>query len=81
MTRTSDTSSGLRPAGMSAATFARALRALEQAVGADHVFAAENDRYAYADHFAGDESLHQPCGAVAPANTAEKLLSPVLMKS
>ena len=71
MTRTSDTSSGLRPAGMSAATFARALRALEQAVGAEHVFAAENDRYAYADHFAGDESLHQPCGAVAPANTAE----------
>ena len=71
MTRTSDTSSGLRPAGMSAATFARALRALEQTVGADHVFTAENDRYAYADHFAGDESLHQPCGAVAPANTAE----------
>ena len=71
MTRPSDTSSGLRPAGMSAATFARALRALEQAVGAEHVFAAENDRYAYADHFAGDESLHQPCGAVAPANTAE----------
>ena len=59
------------PAGFTAARFARAVRALEQVVGTDHVFVDEADRRAYADHFAGDESLHQPCGAVAPASTAE----------
>lgn len=48
-----------------------AWRAFAAAIGADQVFTSDEDRSAYADHFAGDEAKHQPAGALSPANAEE----------
>ena len=48
-----------------------AWRAFAAAIGADQVMTTPDDRSAYADHFAGDESRHEPAGALAPANAEE----------
>jgi 4-cresol dehydrogenase (hydroxylating) flavoprotein subunit len=48
-----------------------ALRDFAAAIGKDHVFAGEDDRIAYSDHFAADEAKHQPIAAVAPATVEE----------
>ena len=55
-----------------AADVARALKAFAGVVGADHVFATAEDREAYSDHFAPDQTRHEPAGAVAP-ETAEQV--------
>ena len=55
-----------------AADLAHALKAFAGVVGADHVFAREDDREAYSDHFAPDPVRHEPAGAVAP-ETAEQV--------
>lgn len=48
-----------------------AWRAFADAIGAQWVMTGEVDRRAYSDHFAQDESVHAPAGAVAPANAEE----------
>jgi 4-cresol dehydrogenase (hydroxylating) flavoprotein subunit len=48
-----------------------AFRAFAAAIGKDHVMTSDDDRIAYSDHFAGDESKHQPGAALAPANVEE----------
>ena len=53
--------------GLNAAT----ARSFAAAIGSDWVMTRDDDRFAYSDHFAGDESRHRPCGALAPANTDE----------
>lgn len=53
------------------ATLARALKAFAAIVGAENVFSTEEDQVAYSDHFASDQSLHQPAGAIAPVSVEE----------
>lgn len=53
------------------ASNSRAFRAFANAIGDQWVMTSEEDRAAYSDHFAADEKLHQPSGAIAPANTEE----------
>ncbi|MES2302592.1 MAG: FAD-dependent oxidoreductase [Pseudomonadota bacterium] len=48
-----------------------AWRAFAAAIGKDHVLTSEEDRSDYADHFAADETKHEPAGALAPANAEE----------
>ncbi len=48
-----------------------AFRAFAKTIGAEWVMTNAEDRSAYADHFAADETLHQPAGAIAPATTEE----------
>jgi len=48
-----------------------ALAAFAGVVGADAVFSGEEDRAAYSDHFALDETRHAPIAAVAPASVEE----------
>jgi 4-cresol dehydrogenase (hydroxylating) len=48
-----------------------AARAFAAAIGGEWVMTAEDDRFAYSDHFAGDEARHRPGGALAPASTEE----------
>ncbi|MDP3549185.1 MAG: FAD-binding oxidoreductase [Novosphingobium sp.] len=48
-----------------------AWRAFAAAIGKDQVMITEEDRNAYADHFAADESKHEPAGALAPASAEE----------
>lgn len=59
----------IRPPGLSAAAFDRALTALSGVVGADWVLASDSDRATYADSYAmGDGRDHAPSAAVAPAS-------------
>ena len=59
------------PPGLTAAALDRALKAFARVVGADQVFATEEDRETYADKFAIDEAHHQPLAGIAPASAAE----------
>ena len=59
------------PPGVTAAAFDRALKAFAGVVGADAVFATDEDRDTYADKYAVDERGHHAGAAVAPASAAE----------
>lgn len=48
-----------------------AWRDFAEAIGKQWVMTADDDRAAYSDHYAADESLHRPAGAIAPANTEQ----------
>lgn len=62
----------IRPSGLTAATFDRALAGLRSIVGDQWVFATDTDRNAYADTYAmGDGREHAPSLAVAPASVEE----------
>ena len=62
----------LHPAGISPATFARALDGFRRAVGAQWVFTSEEDRASYLDPFdIGAQDEHASSAAVAPANVEE----------
>lgn len=56
----------MRAMSVDPASAAAALKEMADALGADQVFAGEEDRAAYSDLFAADGDLHQPSGAVAP---------------
>ena len=56
----------------SAATLAKALKGMSDIVGAAAVFATDEDRDAYSDHFPIDPHRHRPYAAVAPT-TAEQV--------
>ena len=58
-------------AAIDPATLIPALRDCRAAIGADKVFASAEDRAAYSDHFAPDESRHQPGAAIVPASVEE----------
>ena len=53
----------MTPPGLSSRQFAEALKAFGKAIGADNVFATEEDQIAYSDLFSADQSLHQPSAA------------------
>lgn len=57
--------------GLTAAALSRALKAFAGVVGDEWVFSEEDDRVAYSDHFAADDTRHQPTAAVAPASAEE----------
>ena len=61
----------MTPPGLSSRQFAEALKAFGKAIGADNVFATEEDQIAYSDLFSADQSLHQPSAAVAPSSVEE----------
>lgn len=48
-----------------------AWRAFADAIGNQWVMSSDDDRNAYSDHYAPDEAVHAPSGAVAPANAGE----------
>jgi 4-cresol dehydrogenase (hydroxylating) flavoprotein subunit len=48
-----------------------AFRAFAAAIGKDWVMTSQDDRIAYSDHFADDESKHQPSAAIAPASAEQ----------
>ncbi len=54
-----------------AATLDRALKAFAAVVGADAVFATADDRSAYSDHMAEDDSTHAPYAAVAASSVEQ----------
>ena len=49
-------------------TLASAIREFAAVVGSENVFTSDQDRNAYADHFAADTASHLPAGAVAPTH-------------
>ncbi|WEK45938.1 MAG: FAD-binding oxidoreductase [Candidatus Andeanibacterium colombiense] len=59
------------PPGFDAAKLQQAMRAFVAALGADKVFLEEQDRLAYHDKFAIDDTHHLPLGAVAPTTVEE----------
>ncbi|MFO7277710.1 MAG: FAD-binding oxidoreductase [Pseudomonadota bacterium] len=59
------------PPGLTVAAFERALRAFASVVGDEWVFATDEDRATYSDHFAIDEEAHRPGAAVAPITVEE----------
>lgn len=60
------------PPGVSASQFDAALRGFRAAVGDDWVLDTDLDRDSYSDFYApGDEELHAPGAAVAPASVEE----------
>ena len=61
----------MQPQPIDPAALARALRAFRSAIGEKNVFTAEDDKLAYSDHYAPDESVHRPSGGLAPANVEE----------
>lgn len=61
-----------RPQRVEPARLGRARVALEQLLGPDRVFFADQDLRSYADKFAIDDNLHHPGGAVA-AETVEEI--------
>jgi len=48
-----------------------AWRAFADAIGSEWVLTDDDDRQAYSDHYAQDETAHAPSGAVAPASAEE----------
>src|SRR6185295_299096 len=56
---------------MTPSSLSAALKSFRAAIGAANVFAAEDDRRAYSDHYSPDESKHMPTAAVAPASVDE----------
>lgn len=50
---------------------AAAWQAFADAIGSQWVLSGDDDRRAYSDHFAADEGIHAPAGAVAPASAEE----------
>ncbi|MEO0032752.1 MAG: hypothetical protein RIS94_2510 [Pseudomonadota bacterium] len=48
-----------------------ALKDFAAAIGAQNVFFSDEDRAAYSDHFAADETRHRPGAAVAPGSAEE----------
>jgi len=56
---------------MSLANLAVALADFRSAIGAANVFATDEDRIAYSDHFSPDEEKHQPGAAVAPGSVEQ----------
>jgi 4-cresol dehydrogenase (hydroxylating) len=56
---------------MTPSSFNAALKSFRAAIGAANVFAADDDRRAYSDHYSPDESKHMPAAAVAPASVEE----------
>lgn len=48
-----------------------ALADFRAAIGADKVFATDQDRFDYSDHFAPDETRHAPGAAVAPESVEQ----------
>ena len=56
---------------MSPAHFAEALKAFAAAIGPENVFATDEDRQAYSDHFSADETRHRPSAAIAPGSAEE----------
>lgn len=56
---------------VSSQTLERALIAMGKVVGTENVFHSEEDRAAYSDHFAADESLHAPTAAIAVKTVEE----------
>ncbi|MGB3798133.1 MAG: FAD-binding oxidoreductase [Alteraurantiacibacter sp.] len=48
-----------------------AWRAFADAIGSQWVMNGDNDRRAYSDHYAEDEAVHAPSGAVAPSSAEE----------
>ena len=63
--------SDARPPGLTASAVDAALKAFAGVVGADHVFATEEDRHAYGDKFPLNPGRHLPAGAVAPITVEE----------
>lgn len=59
------------PPGVSARAFDRALRDFRAAVGEDYVFATDQDRDTYLDHFGFDQAAHVGAAAIAPRTTEE----------
>lgn len=59
------------PPGMTASRFEAALKAFADAIGADKVFASEQDQVAYTDHYSPDEAAHKPSAAVAPESAEQ----------
>ncbi len=59
------------PSGLSAAAFDRALQQFRSIVGEDWVFATDQDRDSYLDHFGFDQAAHVGSAAVAPQTTEE----------
>ncbi|MEK9647988.1 MAG: FAD-binding oxidoreductase [Gammaproteobacteria bacterium] len=59
------------PPGISAAAFDRALADFGSVVGDEWVFASDEDRDTYIDHFAFDQSAHVAAAAVAPETAQE----------
>jgi 4-cresol dehydrogenase (hydroxylating) len=62
------------PPGVGSKQFAAAVRALQQVVGSDWVFTADEDIDLYRDAYSplyGEEDEYVPCGAVAPARVEE----------
>jgi len=59
------------PPGVNAAGLDRALKAFARIVGAEAVFATDEDRDTYADKYALDEARHHAAAGVAPASAAE----------
>ncbi|MDX9874336.1 MAG: FAD-binding oxidoreductase [Spongiibacteraceae bacterium] len=59
------------PPDINVSAFNAALRDFAAAIGSDAVFASDEDRAAYSDHFALDEQAHAPAAAIAPANSDE----------
>lgn len=52
-------------------SFNRFFKEAASVIGSQWVMHDDDDRAAYSDHFAEDESRHRPMGAVAPANAEE----------
>lgn len=59
------------PPGVSAGVFDRALRDFRTVVGDDWVFATDQDRDTYLDHFGFDQAAHVGSAAVAPQSVEE----------
>ncbi len=56
---------------MSARFNPAAFRAFAAAIGQEWVMTGDDDRLAFADHFAADENKHLPSGALSPASAEE----------
>ncbi|MBC7985999.1 MAG: FAD-binding oxidoreductase [Sphingomonadaceae bacterium] len=61
----------MTPPGISPRRFEEALHAFGAAIGDGNVFAAEDDRIAYSDHYSADETRQMPSAALAPASVEE----------
>lgn len=61
----------MKPNSIDPSALARAFKAFGTAIGADNVFTSAEDQSAYSDHFAADDTLHRPSGAVAPATVEQ----------
>ncbi len=56
---------------MTSSNLSTALKSFQAAIGAENVFATEEDRVSYSDHYSPDESKHRPGAAVAPASVEQ----------